>query len=103
MSKKRGRGEKKVSDPDMIRTRNLLIWSQTRFHCATETPDSGSANNVFLMYITTVFVSSMHTIYYSCCCVLRKNEGKGYRQFTKKGKISLKMVQLKRFLTHSTL
>ena len=22
-------------DPDVIRTRNLLIWSQTRYHCAT--------------------------------------------------------------------
>ena len=28
---------KKVSfDPDVIRTRNLLIWSQTRYRCATE-------------------------------------------------------------------
>ena len=42
--------KKKVSDPDVIRTRNLLIWSQTRYHCATESPDSGNANNVFLMY-----------------------------------------------------
>ena len=23
-------------DPDVIGTRNLLIWSQTRYHCATE-------------------------------------------------------------------
>ena len=23
-------------DPDVIRTRNLLIWSQTRYRCATE-------------------------------------------------------------------
>ena len=23
-------------DPDVIRTRSLLIWSQTRYHCATE-------------------------------------------------------------------
>ena len=23
-------------DPNVIRTRNLLIWSQTRYHCVTE-------------------------------------------------------------------
>ena len=23
-------------DPDVIRTRNLLTWSQTRYHCASE-------------------------------------------------------------------
>ena len=23
-------------DPDVIRTRSLLIWSQTRYRCATE-------------------------------------------------------------------
>ena len=29
--------EKKIEiDPDVIRTRNLLIWSQTRYRCATE-------------------------------------------------------------------
>ena len=26
----------KMPDPDVIRTRSLLIWSQTRYHCATE-------------------------------------------------------------------
>ena len=26
------------ADPDVIRTRSLLIWSQTRYHCATESP-----------------------------------------------------------------
>ena len=40
--------EKKNCDPDMIRTRNRLIWSQTRYHCATESTDNGNANNVFL-------------------------------------------------------
>ena len=25
-----------IADPDVIWTRNLLIWSQTRYHCATE-------------------------------------------------------------------
>ena len=25
-----------LSDPDVIRTRSLLIWSQTRYRCATE-------------------------------------------------------------------
>ena len=28
------------SDPDVTRTRSLLIWSQTRYHCATESTDS---------------------------------------------------------------
>ena len=27
-----------LSDPDVIRTRSLLIWSQTRYRCATESP-----------------------------------------------------------------
>ena len=27
---------KNVVDPDVIRTRSLLIWSQTRYRCATE-------------------------------------------------------------------
>ena len=27
---------KKFYDPDVIRTRSLLIWSQTRYRCATE-------------------------------------------------------------------
>ena len=26
----------KKFDPDVIRTRSLLIWSQTRYRCATE-------------------------------------------------------------------
>ena len=26
----------KIYDPDVIRTRSLLIWSQTRYRCATE-------------------------------------------------------------------
>ena len=30
----------KKSDPDVIWTRNLLIWSQTRYRCATESADS---------------------------------------------------------------
>ena len=34
--KKKWWGKKKICDPDVIRTRNLLIWSQTRYHCATE-------------------------------------------------------------------
>ena len=28
-----------VCDPDVIRTRSLLIWSQTRYRCATESTD----------------------------------------------------------------
>ena len=29
---------RKTIDPDVIWTRNLLIWSQTRYRCATESP-----------------------------------------------------------------
>lgn len=31
--------EKKGFEPDVNRTRNLLIWSQTRYHCATDPLD----------------------------------------------------------------
>ncbi len=38
----------KVYDPDVIRTRNLLIWSQTRYRCATESQLLGfSLNRVY--------------------------------------------------------
>ena len=36
---KTGKKKKKFDDPDVIRTRNLLIWSQTRYRCATESSD----------------------------------------------------------------
>ncbi|EFH60674.1 hypothetical protein ARALYDRAFT_896404 [Arabidopsis lyrata subsp. lyrata] len=36
-------------EPDVNRTRNLLIWSQTRYHCATD-PDEDYILNV--KYIT---------------------------------------------------
>ena len=29
-----------TNDPDVTRTRNLLIWSQARYHCATESINS---------------------------------------------------------------
>ncbi|KAJ0010095.1 hypothetical protein Pint_34480 [Pistacia integerrima] len=28
--------KKEGFEPDVNRTRNLLIWSQTRYHCATD-------------------------------------------------------------------
>ena len=28
--------KERKSEPDVNRTRNLLIWSQTRYHCATD-------------------------------------------------------------------
>ena len=34
-------GNKNQADPDVIRTRSLLIWSQTRYHCATESTYGG--------------------------------------------------------------
>ena len=30
--------KKEKTEPDVIRTRNLLIWSQTRYRCATGPP-----------------------------------------------------------------
>ena len=43
------KNEKRI-DPDVIRTRSLLIWSQTRYHCATESaygtmPDIGKIHH----------------------------------------------------------
>ncbi len=35
-NKKMSKKKKKYVDPDVTRTRSLLIWSQTRYHCATE-------------------------------------------------------------------
>ena len=38
------RDKKNIYDPDVIRTRNLLIWSQTRYRCATGPPFLHSEN-----------------------------------------------------------
>ena len=32
-------------DPDVTRTRNLLIWSQARYHCATESANHRCPKN----------------------------------------------------------
>ena len=37
--------KKMIFDPDVIRTRSLLIWSQTRYHCATESVKTRSKRN----------------------------------------------------------
>ena len=46
-------GKKFFFDPDVIRTRNLLIWSQTRYHCATESQSTQhletDAKNILLL------------------------------------------------------
>ena len=41
-------------DPDVSRTRSLLIWSQTRYHCATEssTTPVGSINVLIHIHLT---------------------------------------------------
>jgi hypothetical protein len=47
------KNKKKVSEldrgiePDVNRTRNLLIWSQTRYHCATD-PTVTKVPNTFI-------------------------------------------------------
>ena len=38
----------KTYDPDVIRTRSLLIWSQTRYRCATES--TRSCHNQYRMH-----------------------------------------------------
>jgi hypothetical protein len=35
-NQKKGSGMVRGIEPDVNRTRNLLIWSQTRYHCATD-------------------------------------------------------------------
>ncbi len=38
-------------EPDVNRTRNLLIWSQTRYHCATDpNGDNSSVQFVFINF-----------------------------------------------------
>ena len=34
------KGKKEKTEPDVIRTRNLLIWSQTRYRCAIHPIDN---------------------------------------------------------------
>ena len=49
----------------MIRTRNLLIWSQTRYHCATE---SAVACSLFVV-IKIGVIFSMPTKGKTCNCI----------------------------------
>ena len=49
-------------DPDVIRTRSLLIWSQTRYHCATESDEKGDASEL-LLYYKTFWHEDVHTIW----------------------------------------
>ena len=42
-------GNKNQADPDVIRTRSLLIWSQTRYHCATESTYANENEKVSLI------------------------------------------------------
>ena len=38
-------------EPDVNRTRNLLIWSQTRYHCATDPVVMVDAKNIIYSVI----------------------------------------------------
>ncbi|VDO82613.1 unnamed protein product [Onchocerca flexuosa] len=60
-----------MDDPDVIRTRNLLIWSQTRYRCATEST------------LTAFMFSSVRDGYYSEQRRIRKTSQ------TNRSKISL--------------
>ena len=44
---------KSEADPDVIRTRNLLIWSQTRYRCATES------------YLKTIHLEGSHETFFA--------------------------------------
>ena len=44
---------KREFEPDVNRTRNLLIWSQTRYHCATDPRCS-----VYIVYLVLLLVYS---------------------------------------------
>ena len=46
--------KKKITDPDVIRTRNLLIWSQTHYHCATESTVVGSL--LVVIKVVVIFI-----------------------------------------------
>ena len=46
----------------MIRTRSLLIWSQTRYHCATESYIFNSINCLYLFFI------SLNPLFYNKQC-----------------------------------
>ncbi|CAL9219482.1 unnamed protein product, partial [Arabidopsis halleri] len=35
-------------EPDVNRTRNLLIWSQTRYHCATDPVEVYVLNVIYI-------------------------------------------------------
>ena len=59
---------KKYIDPDVIRTRSLLIWSQTRYRCATESDNKklkliGLQLRVLLMF----GLGLLYSKYTKCC------------------------------------
>ena len=48
-------------EPDVNRTRNLLIWSQTRYHCATD-PMLSCLCNKYLTGLHLVYSAKSSTI-----------------------------------------
>ncbi len=40
-----------IFEPDVNRTRNLLIWSQTRYHCATDPSPQHGTENFYTKYL----------------------------------------------------
>ena len=62
---------KTIFDPDVIRTRSLLIWSQTRYHCATESDERNCENlNLYKKNITSLVVKFL-LFYKKGCCELK--------------------------------
>ena len=54
--------QKKRFEPDVIRTRNLLIWSQTRYRCATSSDTHSCCNIVFLKQTTMLLTSRLAVV-----------------------------------------
>ena len=51
---------KRDIDPDVTRTRSLLIWSQTRYHCATESTQSIILETILCSFLFPVFLALGH-------------------------------------------
>jgi hypothetical protein len=55
--KKNGSGLDRGFEPDVNRTRNLLIWSQTRYHCATDPAVVAGAKEAMYPKLTNLIIN----------------------------------------------
>ena len=77
---------KTLDDPDVIWTRNLLIWSQTRYRCATKPAGKWVMHNQCISPNTTI---EPNTKYYTCNFDVRSGRLRGQvvRRRSRKAKI----------------